>query len=75
MREYFLEKELGIRIGIVLMATLFGMALGGWMSGVIFDHTGSYRVAFLNDLIWNVFNAAIVVWLLLRPTHRLAVAE
>ena len=35
------------------MATLFGMALGGWMSGVIFDHTGSYRVAFLNGLMWN----------------------
>jgi MFS family permease len=72
VREYFSPKELGIRIGIVLMATLFGMALGGWMSGIIFDHTGSYRVAFLNGLIWNVVNAVIVVWLMLRPTHRLA---
>jgi MFS family permease len=64
----------GTRIGIVLMATLFGMALGGWMSGVIFDHTGSYRVAFLNGLIWNVVNAAIVLWLMLRPARRLATA-
>jgi hypothetical protein len=62
----------GIRIGIVLMATLFGMALGGWMSGAIFDHTGSYRLAFLNGLIWNVINAAIVLWLILWPTRRLA---
>jgi MFS family permease len=54
VREYFSPKEMGIRIGIVLMATLFGMALGGWMSGIIFDHTGSYRVAFLNGLIWNL---------------------
>jgi MFS family permease len=74
IRQYFSPKEAGIRIGIVLMATLFGMALGGWMSGVIFDHTGSYRVAFLNGLIWNVVNAAIVAWLMLRPTRRLVAA-
>jgi MFS family permease len=74
VRQYFSPKEVGIRIGIVLMATLFGMALGGWMSGVIFDHTGSYRVAFLNGLIWNVVNAVIVLWLVLRPTRRLATA-
>jgi MFS family permease len=73
VRQYFPAKEVGIRIGIVLMATLFGMALGGWMSGVIFDHTGSYRLAFLNGLVWNVINAAIVLWLMLRPTRRLAI--
>jgi MFS family permease len=72
VRQYFPAKEVGIRIGIVLMATLFGMALGGWMSGAIFDHTGSYRLAFLNGLIWNMINAVIVVWLMLRPTRRLA---
>jgi MFS family permease len=74
VRRYFSPKEVGTRIGIVLMATLFGMALGGWMSGVIFDHTGSYRAAFLNGLIWNVLNAVIVAWLMLRPTRRLAAA-
>jgi len=56
------------------MATLFGMALGGWMSGVIFDHTGSYQLAFLNGLIWNMVNATIVLWLLLRPTRKLVAA-
>jgi MFS family permease len=74
VRQYFPPKEVGIRIGIVLMATLFGMALGGWMSGVIFDHTGSYQLAFLNGLIWNMVNATIVLWLLLRPTRKLAAA-
>ena len=74
VQQYFSPKEVGIRIGIVLMATLFGMALGGWMSGVIFDHTGSYRVAFLNGLIWNIVNALIVLWLTLRPTRSLAIA-
>ena len=74
MRDHFSPKEVGIRIGIVLMATLFGMALGGWMSGVIFDHTGSYRIAFLNGLIWNMANAAIVLWLLMGSTRKLAAA-
>jgi len=74
VRQYFSPKEVGIRIGIVLMATLFGMALGGWMSGIIFDHAGSYRLAFLNGLIWNVVNALIVLWLILRPARRLAAA-
>ena len=56
VREYFSPAETGMRLGIVLMATLVGMALGGWMSGVIFDLTGSYRAAFLNGLAWNVLN-------------------
>ena len=66
IRECFPAKEAGARVGIVMMATLFGMALGGWMSGVIYDVTGSYQVAFANGVAWNVVNAAIAVWLLLR---------
>src|SRR5216683_802007 len=48
IREFFPPEEAGVRVGTVLMATLFGMALGGWMSGVIFDLTGSYQAAFVN---------------------------
>ena len=66
IREYFPSKEAGARIGIVITATLMGMALGGWMSGVIFDLTGSYRVAFLNGIAWNVVNMAIALMLLGR---------
>jgi MFS family permease len=66
VREYFSPKEAGGRVGMVLMATLFGMALGGWLSGVIFDLTGSYQVAFLNGIAWNVLNVGIVVFLLWR---------
>ena len=47
-----------MRLGIVIMATLFGMALGGWMSGAIFDYTGSYQAAFVNGLVWNLLNVA-----------------
>jgi MFS family permease len=74
VREWFSPAETGVRLGIVLMATLFGMALGGWMSGVIFDLTGSYAAAFLNGLAWNALNGGIVLWLLLRPGRRLAPA-
>jgi predicted MFS family arabinose efflux permease len=48
------------------MATIFGMAFGGWISGAIFDLTGSYRAAFLHGIAWNVTNFAIVWWLLRR---------
>jgi MFS family permease len=66
VREYFPPGEAGARLGIVLMASLFGMAGGGWLSGAIFDLTGSYQVAFANGVAWNLLNMAIVVWLLLR---------
>ena len=66
VRECFPAKEAGTRVGIVMMMTLLGMALGGWMSGVIFDVTGSYRAAFANGVVWNAANAAIVIFLLLR---------
>ena len=67
VRQYFSPQEAGTRLGIVLMATVFGMALGGWMSGVIFDLTGSYQAAFVNGLIWNMVNVSIALWLLTRP--------
>ena len=48
------------------MLTIFGMAIGGWMSGWIFDQSGSYQIAFLNGILWNVFGLAILVWLFIR---------
>ena len=64
--------EAGLRVGIVIMATLFGMALGGWMSGAIFDLTGSYRAAFVNSIAWNLLNLAIALLLLRRAPRRAA---
>src|SRR5882672_6106473 len=74
VREYFPSGEAGTRIGLVIMSTLFGMALGGWMSGAIFDLTGSYRAAFANGLAWNMLNVTIATWLLLRNRTRMAFA-
>jgi MFS family permease len=73
VREHFPPAEAGARVGTVLMCTLLGMALGGWMSGKVFDLTGSYHAAFLNGIAWNLLNVAIAVFLLLR-TRRLAAA-
>ncbi len=66
VREYFTPQEAGARVGTVLMATLFGMALGGWMSGKIFDLTGSYKAAFFNGIAFNLLNISIVLFLLYR---------
>jgi len=66
VREYFSPREAGTRVGLVIMATVLGMALGGWLSGFIFDLTGSYRAAFLNGLGWNLVNVSIMTWLLRR---------
>jgi len=70
VREYFPPSEAGTRIGVVLMMTLFGMALGGWMSGAIFDQFGSYQAAFLNGLAWNLLNLVIAVWLIAHRRRR-----
>lgn len=64
VRDYFPAREAGTQVSIVLMATVVGMALGGWMSGFIFDHSGSYQLAFTNGIAWNILNLMIVGWLL-----------
>jgi len=74
VREYFPAQQAGARVGFVLMASMFGMALGGWMSGWIFDLTGSYAAAFLNGLGWNATNGAIVLFLLYRRRAGMAYA-
>ena len=66
VRQHFSPAEAGTRVGTVLMATMFGMALGGWMSGAVFDLTGSYRAAFVNGLAFNALNLSIVLFLLWR---------
>ena len=66
VREYLPAHEAGRRVGVVIMATIAGMALGGWMSGAIYDLTGSYLAAFLNGIAWNLLNIAIMVFVLFR---------
>jgi len=64
VREYLPAREAGGRVGLVIMATIAGMAVGGWMSGWIFDLTGSYQMAFLNGIAWNFLNIGIMILIL-----------
>ena len=76
VRDYFPASQAATRVTTVLMATVLGMALGGWMSGAIFDLTGSYQMAFINGIAWNLVNMAIAGWLLISrmgPRVRVAV--
>jgi sugar phosphate permease len=66
IREHFPPAEAGARVGTVLMFTLLGMALGGWMSGKVFDLTGSYHAAFLNGVAWNALNLGVALLLIRR---------
>ena len=70
IREHFAPQEAGARVGAVIMATLVGMALGGWLSGKVFDMTGSYHAAFLNGIAWNLLNLCITSWLLWRVSSK-----
>jgi MFS family permease len=75
VRDYFPAREAGARVSLVLMATVLGMALGGWLSGAIHDLTGKYEAAFLNGIAWNLLNMGIAFWLLmgrLWPQQRAA---
>ncbi|MCA6125675.1 MFS transporter [Bradyrhizobium sp. WSM 1704] len=70
VREAMPASEAATRIGIVIFASVFGMSFGGWISGVIFDATGSYAAAFANGLAWNLLNVSIVLLLLMRARQR-----
>ncbi|MGB5557950.1 MAG: MFS transporter [Paracoccaceae bacterium] len=74
VREYLPAREAGARVGFVIMATIVGMALGGWMSGWIYDMTGNYQMAFLNGIGWNFLNIGIMVLILMKGHRRRAAA-
>ncbi len=70
VREYLPAKEAGARVGFVIMSTIIGMALGGWLSGVIYDATGSYQLAFLNGIAFNALNVGLMIYILMRSRPR-----
>ncbi len=74
VREYLPAREAGARVGTVLMATIMGMAVGGWLSGWIYDLTGSYQMAFVNGILWNVLNILIIGAILLKSRSHTSVA-
>lgn len=75
VREYLPAREAGQRVGLVIMATIVGMAMGGWLSGYIYDLTGSYAAAFWNGIGWNMANIAIMLLILWRTRQSRSPAE
>ncbi|MCB1540861.1 MAG: MFS transporter [Rhodoblastus sp.] len=69
-RELLPPREAGARIGVLVTATIVGMAFGGYFSGLIFDWTGSYGMAFLNGVLWNAVNVTIVGWLVWKQARQ-----
>ena len=66
VRELLPAAEAGRRTGLVLLCAGGGMALGSWLGGYVFDLTGSYQIAFLIGVGFNLGNLAIITGLILR---------
>ena len=71
IREFLPPKNAASKVGLLLMATIFGMAFGSWLSGYIYDQTGSYQLAFWNGIIWNILNLALVLFIISRGNRKL----
>ena len=50
-----------------------GMALGGWIGGVIFDMMGNYDLALIISIVASVAGAFSI--LLLEPSNRLLIPD
>ncbi len=70
IRTFFPANEAGRRVGLSMLFTFMGMALGGWMAGALFDLTGSYTASFINAVAFNILNMAIVATLVQRQRAR-----
>lgn len=71
VREYLPSQVAGSLVGVLTFATIVGMAFGGWITGVIYDATGSYTLAILNGLGWNLLNVTIMAAILWISRNRL----
>jgi MFS family permease len=74
VRETFRPEQAGTRVSLTLTATLLGMALGGWLSGAIYDLTLTYDWAFINGIGWNLVTVSIATFLTLRTRRPTLVA-
>ena len=69
IRLLFPANEAGGRIAGQYLFSAAGMALGGWLGGVIFDMTGSYSPAFLVAFAFNVMNFVVIGIVYARQTR------
>ena len=66
LRELFPAREASWRIPTLLLFSGSGMALGGWLAGLLYDHFGYYAPAFATGIGANIFNLLLVGMLVFR---------
>lgn len=66
IRQLFPASEASWRIPTLLLASGSGMAAGGWLGGVLYDHFGYYLPAFAAGVLANAVNLMLVGTLVLR---------
>ena len=66
IRDLFPSAEASWRIPTVLFTAMSGMAAGSWVAGLLYDHFGYYAPAFVNGVLFNIVNLALVGFLVSR---------
>lgn len=69
LRELFPASEASWRIPTLLLFSGLGMASGGWLAGLLYDHFGYYAPAFATGVGANLLNMVILGLLVMRQTH------
>jgi MFS family permease len=70
VRDLFPVEEAYWRVPGVLLCTAWGMALGGWLAGYLYDVFGSYAPAFTTGLAANALNFAVIAFLVSRQSRQ-----
>jgi len=68
-RELFPVEDAYWRMPTLLLCSGWGMATGGWLAGIFYDHFGFYAPAFAAGLAINLVNFSIISLLALRRRH------
>lgn len=74
VRELFPASEASWRIPTLLLFSYIGMAAGGWIAGLLYDHFGYYAPAFAAGIGANILNLVVIGLLVGRQRYRAAYA-
>ena len=74
LRELFPASEASWRIPTLLLCSGVGMASGGWLAGLLYDHFGYYAPAFATGICANILTLVVVGTLVARARFRPAYA-
>lgn len=67
--DLFSGPRLGTILGVITVGSGLGAGLGSWGAGLLFDLTGSYRVAFMLSILAYALGA-MAFWALRKPVER-----